>query len=288
MDAQHSTATLGLGEAADLAACSRDTIRRAAQKGELKAEMGPGVRGPQWWIQESDLLEWIENRESYAEHSSAVQQGRAEHSTAPQQHYAEHSTAARHAQHSKGGLRSSASPEAEWSVSEPTVSEPRIATGSPFRVSSGATATASPPTEVYIALIDRLSRAERRSVELEIQLRQSQRLLSENAESITEKEALAKEAQAQLQVVEDARQLELARLAAELEVTQAREAQARESEAQLQAAEEARKAETERLQSELESTRRQLAEAQRPSGLFSWLGLRRKRTENSVTVTKVS
>jgi hypothetical protein len=125
-------------------------------------------------------------------------------------------------------------------------------------------ADAPPPAEVYIALIDRLSRAERRSVELELQLRQSQRLLTENAESITEKEALAREAQAQLHIVEDAKQVEIERLAA-----------------QLQAAEEAKNAETQRLTAELEQTRHQLAEAQKPSGLFSWLGLRKKRTTSA-------
>lgn len=101
----------------------------------------------------------------------------------------------------------------------------------------------SPPAEVYIALIDRLSHAERRSVELELQLQQSHRLLTENAESIVEKEARAVEARAQLQAVEDAKQSEI-----------------------------------ERLSSELETTRRQLEEAQKPSGLLSWLGLRKKRT----------
>lgn len=102
----------------------------------------------------------------------------------------------------------------------------------------------SPPAEVYIALIDRLSRAERRSVELELQLQQSHRLLTENAESIVEKEMFAKQARAQLQAVEDDKQAEI-----------------------------------ERLSSELEATRRQLEEAQKPSGGFlSWLGLRKKRT----------
>jgi excisionase family DNA binding protein len=259
MDAQHSTAALGLAEAADLAGCSRDTIRRAAQKGDLKAEMGPGVRGPQWWIQESDLRDWLENRDSDAELSSAAQQGFAEHSTAPRQ-----------AQHSST-VRSSAPQEAEWSESAP-----RTAAESFYQVSTAASETPSPPAEVYIALIDRLSRAERRSVELELQLRQSQRLLSENAESITEKEALAQAARAQLQAVEDAKQAEVTRLAAEL--AEIKEAQARENEAQLKALEEAQKAESARLQAELESTRQQLAEAQKPKGFLSWLGLRKTRT----------
>ena len=60
----YSTTHLGLAEAADLAGCSRDTIRRAAQKGELKAELGPGVRGPQWWILETDLQLWLEERDA--------------------------------------------------------------------------------------------------------------------------------------------------------------------------------------------------------------------------------
>lgn len=107
--------------------------------------------------------------------------------------------------------------------------------------------TDQPPVELYLALVDRLSRAERRSVELELQLRQSQRLLTENAESITEKEALAMEAKAQLQAVEDAKQTEI-----------------------------------DSLRAELESTRHQLVDAQKPTGILSWLGLRRKRTSSDV------
>lgn len=106
----------------------------------------------------------------------------------------------------------------------------------------------SPPAEVYIALIDRLARAERRSVELELQLRQSQRLLTENAESITEKDAQTHHAQAQLEALEQEKQ-----------------------------------AEVERLRSELETTRHQLLEAQKPRGLFSWLGLRKRRTTPNST-----
>ena len=53
-----------------------------------------------------------------------------------------------------------------------------------------------PPVELYLALVDRLTRAERRAVELELALQQSQRLLAENAESIAEREARAREAEA--------------------------------------------------------------------------------------------
>lgn len=229
---------LGLGEAADLAGCSRDTIRRAAQKGELKAEMGPGVRGPQWWIQERALMCWLERRDEdpvTQRSSAAPQHDDAELSTAAQHHRAELST----------------TPERGH--------------------------VPSPPAEVYIALIDRLSRAERRSVELELQLRQSQRLLSENAESIVEKDALAREAQAQLQAVEDFKQQEIDRLAAELSTAE------QQRETQIKAIEESGKAEAQRLAAELATTRQQLLEAQKPQGLLSWLGLRKRRMTSAST-----
>jgi hypothetical protein len=121
-----------------------------------------------------------------------------------------------------------------------------------------------PPVELYLALVDRLQRAERRTVELELTLQQSQRLLCENAESITEREARAKQAEA---VVAQHQQRE------------------QELAAQLQAVEEAKNLETQRLTAQLEATRQQLETAQKPSGLFSWLGLRKKRT-TTVSVDK--
>ncbi len=106
-----------------------------------------------------------------------------------------------------------------------------------------------PPMELYLALVDRLQRAERRTVELELTLQQSQRLLCENAESITEREARAKQAEA---IVEQHQQRE-----------------------QELAAENAR------IAAELVATRLQLEDAQKPSGFFSWLGLRKKRTAST-------
>ena len=126
----------------------------------------------------------------------------------------------------------------------------------PTEMERDGTSQSSPPAEVYIALIDRLSRAERRTVELELTLRQSQRLLAENAESLTEKEALVKEANAKQDEIE------------RLETLLRREEQSRE-------------AETAKLRAELESTRSQLAESQKPKGFLSWLGLRKSRTSVS-------
>ncbi len=104
---------------------------------------------------------------------------------------------------------------------------------------NGLETPAHPPVELYLALVDRLQRAERRTVELELALQQSQRLLCENAESITEREARAKQA--------ESREQELAM-------------------------------ENARLSVELEASRQQIEESQKPKGFFSWLGLRKKRT----------
>lgn len=53
---------LTLGQASRIAECSRDTLRRAAQREELKAELAPGKKGQQWWIREADLRDWLESR----------------------------------------------------------------------------------------------------------------------------------------------------------------------------------------------------------------------------------
>lgn len=127
---------------------------------------------------------------------------------------------------------------------------------------------------------------ERRAIELELQLRQHKMLLTENAESLLEREARVKEAEAKLQEIENTKQAELARLTTELQAAKAKEAEARENETRFRTAEEARKAEAERLKSELEATRHQLAEAQKPSGLFSWLGLRKKRSSPDSATSK--
>lgn len=66
----------------------------------------------------------------------------------------------------------------------------------PFRPIQG------PPVELYMALVERVARSERRSVELEVELRQHRLLLTENAESIVEKEAKLTELEAKRQETE--------------------------------------------------------------------------------------
>ena len=254
----YSTTHLGLAEAADLAGCSRDTIRRAAQKGELKAELGPGVRGPQWWILETDLQLWLEERDAVLSTAEALR-------SSAQQDGAEHGTVKK--------VPCSATHETPAQLSTAEV----LRSSAQHDIAQHS--TASPPAEVYIALIDRLSRSERRAIELELALRQSQRLLTENAESITEKEALAKEARAKIQEIEKAQQSELENLTSQL-------AAAQETEARLRKEEQTRDAETAALRAELESTRNQLLESQKPKGFLSWLGLRKKRTSDTSNSSK--
>lgn len=62
MNDMKKTKVLNLGQAASLADCSRDTLRRAAQREELAAELGPGKKGPQWWVREADLMDWLQGR----------------------------------------------------------------------------------------------------------------------------------------------------------------------------------------------------------------------------------
>lgn len=57
---------------------------------------------------------------------------------------------------------------------------------------------AAPPPEVYVAMLERVARAERRAVELEFEMRKHRLLLAENAESVHEREAKIKETQAKV------------------------------------------------------------------------------------------
>lgn len=73
--------------------------------------------------------------------------------------------------------------------------------------------------EMFSVMLDRLTRAERRAVELEITLRQHQNLLTENAESLQENRAEVLEAEAKVkaeQAQREAKEAELVRLTEEL------------------------------------------------------------------------
>ena len=74
--------------------------------------------------------------------------------------------------------------------------EPFQSNSEPFRAIQG------PPVELYMAMMDRVTRSERRSVELEIELKKYRLLLTENAESIVQREAQVKESDAKREEAE--------------------------------------------------------------------------------------
>ena len=104
----------------------------------------------------------------------------------------------------------------------------------------------NPPAEVYALMLDRLTRAERRAVELELTLRQHQTLLTEHAESLQENRAEVLESEAVLKE-EVERRTEAEELA---ELAQREAAQA--------------KIELETLKTELRDKEQAWAEARKP------------------------
>lgn len=213
---------LTLQEAADQLKTSRSRLWRAMSEGHLSVEKRRVAGRSVWTVLESDLAKWADEFLSDTMESSLG--GTANESG----HTSEYPrTTVNYREQSFERTRANANDH----------EQSRLNTNEQ---------SSHPPVELYLALVDRLQRAERRTVELELTLQQSQRLLCENAESITEREARAKQAEA---IVEQHQQREQ-ELAAE----------------------------NTRIAAELAAARHQLEEAQKPSGFLSWLGLRKKRT----------
>ena len=206
---------LTLQEAADQIGTSRSRIWRAMSDGHLGVEKRRVAGRNVWTVLESDLTKWAQEFLDAAELSL-----NAKTADVREQSFERSRTSANDREQSR------------TNTSEQNSFQP-----------------SHPPVELYLALVDRLQRAERRTVELELTLQQSQRLLCENAESITEREARAKQAEAVV--------------------------------AQHQQREEELAAENTRIFAELEATRQQFETAQKPSGFFSWLGLRKKRSTSA-------
>ena len=250
---------------------SKNRIWRAVKDGQLPSEDGKHKGQKALMVSLLHLEEWAKTALDPTELNTGVQP------EVPQKHF---ETPVRHLEELHEHLKA---PRERLEVPQGYSEAPQGV----FEVSQGASSRFEAESSLREDLVGALERSqrelrlvERRAIELELALRQSQRLLTENSESITEKEALAKEARAKLEELEQTQQSELERLASELAASQ-------ENEAKLRQAEETRRAETEKLTAELESTRLQLEEAQKPSGFFSWLGLRKKRTSPSQS-TKVS
>ena len=239
---------------------SKNRIWRAVKDGQLPSEEGKHKGQKALLVSLSDLEKWAQ---------TALDSTELITPEAPQKHL---ETPVRHLEAHRERLemphRRSEVPQA--------VSEVSQGTSSHFEAESTL-------REDLVGALERSQRelrlVERRAIELELALRQSQRLLTENAESITEKEALAKEARAKIQEIEKAQQSELENLTSQL-------AAAQETEARLRKEEQTRDAETAALRAELESTRNQLLESQKPKGFLSWLGLRKKRTSDTSNSSK--
>lgn len=168
---------LGISEAADIAGCSRDTIRRAAQKEELVAEMGPGPRGPQWWIREDALRDWMDERQTYTP-------GYCDDPPTEQVH-----SRAAHAEQAE------ATPSSACASSAGDTSHSHI--------------HASVHQAVVGDLVEQIRRADRQVIALQLQLNQERKLLAENAESLIQQEAESKRVEAIISQVEEEK-LELA------------------------------------------------------------------------------
>lgn len=217
---------LTLQEAADQIGTSRSRLWRAMSDGNLSVKKRRVSGRSVWTVLEEDLVRWAE--EFLAEVAEISEANTAD----VREHEPEQSrTFTNDREQSSEQLRTSVSEREQQRTNtrEQTSEHPP-----------------QPPVELYLALVDRVQRAERRTVELELTLQQSQRLLCENAESITEREAQVKQ------------------VAAEAELHKQRENDLATENA--------------RLAAELEATRHQLLEAQKPQGFLSWLGLRKRRT----------
>ena len=167
-----SNTEIGIAEAADLAGCSKDTIRRAIQRDQLPARMDEGPSGFQYWLLTEDVEAWARLRRPRQGYAQPLAQPSAQASADTAQAYAE--------------------------PAEPYAQAP--AEGS-FDVV---------PLDAFrevVALLEKTQqdnvRAEKRALLLEFQLQQQRTLLTENAESLCEREARAKQAEAR---EEEARQ----------------------------------------------------------------------------------
>lgn len=109
--------------------------------------------------------------------------------------------------------------QVEYHVTEETLRADTPVTDETSRYATPVTPVSGPPAEVYSLMLDRISRAERRNVELELILRQHQNLLAENAESLQEGRAEALETEAKLQAERrerEAKEAAIAQLTEEL------------------------------------------------------------------------
>jgi hypothetical protein len=237
---------LSTGAAAKIAGCSSDTIRRACQSEDLRAEMVEGKRGLVWKVREDSLRDWIEERER--EKQERLEEAQGSVAAGPQD----------------GPSIAAEEPQESTSTAEGPQDGSAMAAGVLAAMQESLKEALEVAREQRV---DRLE-AERRATEAEqnafrlarqiqalmTDMDRQKRLLSENAESLIEKDAELKQ---QLAINEEKAERERAiREEAEAETYQAR-AEALEFQEKLKAAEQ----ELEKIRAEAEESSSKLKEA---------------------------
>lgn len=239
-DLNTTNRTLTLQEAANLIGTSRSRVWRAMNDGHLSAEKRRISGRSVWTVDEDSLKAWARTFFDVAELEAMDEaMNKCEQSFEHDERSLVFADVREHSSLNE--------PERdERSRTQLNEHEPKAVNDA----EQSSIVAKSPPFELYLEMLNRLQHAERRAVELEMQLRQSQRLLTENAESIIEREARAKEA--------EAKEAEAQKHLAEMEVL--------------------RQTEVARLATELDAVKTQ-HQVPIKRGFLSWLGLRRTRSQ---------
>lgn len=194
-----SMKTYSTSAAARIAKCSADTIRRACQSEDLKAEMVEGKRGLTWRVDENALYDWIDGRNR--EKNERLQEHR---STAAD----EDSTTAAQAQHPE--IDSAAGPQEDSSTAG--VAALQATLHKALEVAQEQRADRLEAERRAEEAEENAFRMARRIQDLMHEMESHKRLLSENVESLQKDRAKVLEQEAKVKELELVRRQEAARL----------------------------------------------------------------------------
>lgn len=196
---------LGLREAAERLKVSKDTLWRAIKKGELQAQRDHGPSGSQYWLDWSDVESWDERRRTSQE--PQVSQATGNMSSKNPREPLEASQVSQgsqadapHEMHPPQAPDSSVSQVYVTSrvfLDEPQAPQESQGTNAvPFlEVYSPIEAPAVVPVEVHLQALRLVERAQQQVDSLRHELGSTRRVLSEQAESLAEKESKARQAE---------------------------------------------------------------------------------------------
>lgn len=191
--------TYSTSAAAKIAKCSADTIRRACQSEDLKAEMVEGKRGLTWRVDENALYDWIDgrNREKHErlqeQRSNAADEG---------------STTAAQGQNPRKD--SAAGPQEDSSTAGASALQATLHKA--LEVAQEQRADRLEAERRAEEAEENAFRMARRIQDLMHEMESHKRLLSENVESLQEDRAKVLEQEAKVKELELARQQEAAKL----------------------------------------------------------------------------